>query len=82
MPILMYSVRASILYHVYFLSRVTYGIIFWLTDSYSEIVVCLQKKVMGWIFRIEERASCNSSFNARKILTVASIYIFRRIMFL
>jgi len=33
-----------ILYHAYFKSCMKYGIIFWLTDSYSKIGVGLQKK--------------------------------------
>jgi hypothetical protein len=33
-----------ILYHAYFQSRMKYSIIFWLTDSYSKKLFCLQKQ--------------------------------------
>jgi hypothetical protein len=58
-----------------------YAITFWLTDSYNKKVVCLQKKEIGWIFRIEGHTSCRNSFKACKILTVASIYILEELCF-
>ena len=52
-----------------------YGIIFWLTDSYSKKIFCLKKKVIHFIYGIKGHASCKNSFKAHKILTMASIYI-------
>jgi hypothetical protein len=68
-----------------------YGIIFWLTDRYSEKVLSLQQtktknknkeKVIRLIFWIKGHASCRKSFKAHKILTMASIYILKILCFI
>jgi hypothetical protein len=81
MPILIYYVRPWILDHACLQSRLKCGIIFWVTDSYSKKVACFQKKVIWLISRIKGRASCGICCKARKILTMASIYILELICF-
>ena len=57
-----------ILYHAYFQSGLKYGIIFWLTDSYSKKVYCHQKKeVIHLIFGIKGHAPSRNSSKACKI---------------
>ena len=58
-----------------------YGIIFWLTDSYSKNVVCFQIKMICLIFGVKGCASCRNSFKAHKVLTMASVYIVEDLCF-
>ena len=69
-----------ILHHAYFQSRMKYGFVFWLTDSYSKKVFCLKKKLC-LIFGIKERASYRNSFKAHKISNNGVNLYFRCIMF-
>ena len=67
---------------MHILSRMKYGIILWLTDSYSTKDFGLQRKVICLIFMIKGSASCRNSFKAYKILTIASIYILEVLSFI
>jgi hypothetical protein len=53
MPILIYYVRAGILYRAYFQSLVKCGIIFWLTDGVKKLFV-IKKNVMCLILGIKD----------------------------
>jgi hypothetical protein len=62
-------------YYSYFHSVMTYGLIFWGSSHYSNIVFRLQKRIIKIIIVIRGRDSCTDNFKKLKILPLQSQYI-------
>jgi len=62
----------KLIYHSYFHSILSYGIIFWGNTPHSNIIFKMQKKAMRIIIGIRNRDSCREHFGRLKILPVQS----------
>ena len=69
------------MYFSVFHSILTYGIIFWGTSSYSNIVFKTQKRIVRIITNSDNRPSCHDLFKKLCILPLQSQYIFSLLMF-
>ena len=63
-------------YHAYFHSVMTYGILHWGSSSGRDIIFKIQKRAIRTIGRISPWETCRDLFKHYGILTVASCYIF------
>jgi hypothetical protein len=63
------------IYYAYFLSIVTYGVIFWSNSTDTNKVFLLQKKIIRTMMGINPRSTCKPFFKNLRILTVPSQYI-------
>jgi hypothetical protein len=72
----------KMIYHAYFHSIVTYGVIFWSNSMDTNKVFLLQKKIIRIMTGINPRTTCRSLFKNLKILTVSSQYILSLMKFL
>jgi len=68
-------------YHSYFHSFLSYGIIFWGNSSYSLHIFRLQKKAVRVITGLGPRDSCRKPFKHLRILPLQSQYIFSLLVF-
>ena len=66
------------MYFGYFLSVLSYGILFWGTTSIQSLtrVFRLQKKAVRIVCGLGHRASCREVFPSEGLLTVPSLFIF------
>ena len=71
----------KMVYFSIFHSILTYGIIFWDTSSYSNILFKTQKRIVRIITKSDNRASCRDLFKKLCILPLQSQYIFSLLMF-
>jgi len=62
-------------YHSYFHSLLSYGIIFWGNSSYSLHIFRLQKKAFRIIMGLRTRDSCRKPFKHSRFLPLQSQYI-------
>jgi hypothetical protein len=68
-------------YHTYFHSLMSYGLIFWGSSSYSINIFRLQKKARRIITGISNRDSCRDYFKKFKILPLQSQYLLSILLF-
>ena len=75
---------ALIAYHSTFASHLSYGIEAWggCSSTLMNNVLLLQKRVVRSILRIPIRSSARQGFTQLKIMTVASLYVFRILMYI
>lgn len=66
-----------IVYHAYFESLMSYGLIFWGSSTHSNNIFKLQKKVVRLIAKVPNRTSCREYFKSFKILTMTSLFIYQ-----
>lgn len=64
-------------YHAYFESIMSYGLMFWGDSSQSTEVFILQKKVIRLMAKVPNRSSCRNCFKNLKVLTMYSQFIFQ-----
>jgi hypothetical protein len=69
------------IYFAYFHSIMSYGLIFWVTSSYSSSIVRLQKKVIRIMTNSRKRDSCREMFKGLEILPLYSKFIFSLLIF-
>jgi hypothetical protein len=69
------------IYHAFFHSLMSYGIIFWGNSSHSLNIFLLQKKAIRTMLGCGSRVSCRNIFKDLDILPLASQYIFSLSMF-
>ncbi|KAF6217025.1 hypothetical protein GE061_001378 [Apolygus lucorum] len=62
-------------YHGLFVSRATYGILFWATDANLHSVFVAQKRALRIIQRRPAFSSCRFHFTRERLLTIYSLYI-------
>jgi hypothetical protein len=79
-PVMSMNTLQSI-YHSYFHSVMTYGLMFWGTSSHAERVFKLQKRVIRLIKGCGCRDSCREHFRDMNILLLRSQYIYSLMMF-
>lgn len=77
------SSRTTVLayYYTNFVSRATYGILFWGCSCHFERIFKLQKKAVRNIMGISKYTSCRNGFKDLNILTLPSIYILEILMY-
>ena len=68
-------------YHSYFHSLLSYGIIFWGNSSYGLHIFRLQKKAVRIIMGLRPRDSCRKPFKHLRILPLQSQYILSLLIF-
>jgi hypothetical protein len=68
-------------YHAYFHSLMSYGLIFWGNSSYSINIFRLQKKAIRIITGIGIRDSCRNYLKKLKILPLQSQYLLSTLLF-
>lgn len=71
-----------ILYHANFEALMRYGIIFWGSNSGSENIFIVQKRVIRILFKMKFRESCRGVFRNHKILTVYGLYLYECLVYL
>ena len=71
----------KMVYHSYFHSVMSYGIIFWGTSPYSNNVLRIQKRIIRIITNSSKQESCRQLYKQQQILTVYGQYIFSLLMF-
>jgi hypothetical protein len=69
------------IYHSYFHSVMTYGLIYWGNSSYAEKVFKMQKRVIRLIKGCGYRESCRDHFKEMNILPLKSQYIYSLMTF-
>lgn len=62
-------------YYAHFVSRISYGIIFWGSAHNSERIFKLQKKAIRYILGASKYESCKKLFKDLQLLTLPCIYI-------
>jgi len=65
----------KMIYHAFFYSVMSYGIIFWCNSSYSTMIFKMQKKAIRVIEGCGKRVSCRNLFKKLQILPLASQYM-------
>ena len=70
------------IYHSYFHSIMTYGLLFWGSSAESTKILKLQKKVVRIMMGYKNNQSCRDLFVKLKILPLPSQYILSLLMFL
>ena len=68
-------------YHAYFHSIMTYGVMFWGRAADSSRVFILQKRAVRTILGMHPRDSCREVFKRLGILTLAGVYIWECLLF-
>jgi len=68
-------------YCSYFHSIMSYGLIFWGSSHYSNVIFRLQKRIIRIIVGIRGRDSCRKHFKKLKILPLQSQYILSLLLF-
>lgn len=71
----------KILYYANFQSVLTYGIIFWGSNSAIEDIFIIQKRILRIIKKMGFRESCRGVFKSCGIMTVYALYIYECVMF-
>jgi hypothetical protein len=71
----------KIVYHAYFHSIMSYGLIFWGNSSHGVKIVKIQRNIIRIITRCRSRDSCIDLFNNLKILPLQSQYILLLLLF-
>jgi hypothetical protein len=72
----------KIIYHAYFHSLITYGLIFWGTSPYSTDIFKLQKRMIRILMEARPRDSCRKFFKILKLLPLTSQYILSLALFM
>jgi hypothetical protein len=72
----------KIIYHTYFHSVITYGLIFWGTLTHSSNIFKLQKRMIRILMEARPRDSCREFFKILNILPLASKYILSLALFM
>lgn len=68
-------------YYAHFVSRVSYGIMFWGCSHHSERIFRLQKKAVRYIAGVSKYSSCRNIFKDLNVLTLACIYILEIVLY-
>ena len=68
-------------YYANFISRATYGILFWGSSCHFERLFKLQKKAVRNIVGVSKYTSCRNLFKELNILTLPSIYILEILLY-
>jgi hypothetical protein len=71
----------KMIYHSFFHSVMSYGIIFWGNSKHSQIIFKMQKRVVRTLMGCGYRDSCRGLFRELKILTLTSQYILSVLLF-
>ena len=71
----------KIIYHFYFHSVMTYGLIYWGNSSHAEMVFKMQKRVIRLMMGRGYRESCRDLFKEINILPLRSQYIYSLMKF-
>lgn len=69
-------------YYALVYSHISYNIISWGQCTDIKRVFIIQKRILRIIFNIKPRDTCREVFRKRKILTVASIYIYKLLTYI
>ena len=77
------SSRSTVIsyYYAHFVSRASYGIIFWGCSHHFERIFRLQKKAVRYIAGVSKYSSCRNIFKDLNILTLACIYILEIVLY-
>lgn len=68
-------------YHAQFVSRMTYGILFWGASTKNVRIFRIQKKAVRNIVGIPRNTSCREIFLSLRILTLTSLYILEILLY-
>ena len=71
----------KLIYHSYFHSVLTYGIIFWGNTPHSNVIFKMQKKIVMIMTGIRNRDSCREHFKRLKILPLQTQYLLSLLLF-
>ena len=69
------------IYFSYFLSILSYSMIFWGNSAYSSNIFKIQKRIIRIIMIVRNRDSCHQLFKNLKILPLKSQYVFSFLLF-
>lgn len=72
---------AKVVYHAYFHSLMTYGILAWGNASQSNRVFLLQKRAIRFILQMDKMDSCRSKFKELEIMTFAGEFIYQNLIY-
>lgn len=72
---------ARLVYHAYFHSIMSYGILMWGAAADIENIFKLQKRAIRAIYKLSPRTSLRNKFKDINIMTVHSLYIYENIMY-
>lgn len=72
---------AKAVYHAYFHSLMTYGILAWGNASHSNRVFILQKRAIRFMLQIGKLESCRHRFKELNIMTFTGEYIFQNLLY-
>lgn len=73
---------AFMAYYAYVQSQIKYGIVFWGNSSEAVRIFVLQKRCIRNILNMKQTETCKQMFIEKRILTLASLYIFEVIIFI
>jgi hypothetical protein len=71
----------KVIYHSYVHSIISYGLIFWVNSSHSNIIFKIQKRIIRIISNSNYRTSCRELFKSLKIIPLQLQYVLSLTMF-
>lgn len=72
---------AKTVYHAYFESIMSYGLMFWGTAADSNRIFLLQKRALRYILNMKTIDSCRAAFGELGIMTLPSAYVYQNICY-
>ena len=70
------------LYHAYFQSLLSYGLIFWGHSSNAESIFKLQKRAIRAIMQVTKTTSCKQYFKSLHVLPLPCLYIYETLVYM